>query len=222
MDDDSIPATIIEGRCAHKTSNALQISFHDGPDEPFAVGVQGAGDGRGKKLGILFGFKNGGTGNHIVTYRDGSQLGVSSRDLAPTVLTRDGAEIATVARGANSTATGPDGAAILSFLPDPVEPVTPDLFRLVVAAPAGEHIGRLDIVRRLDGWTMSRAIEAAWAEYVWWDHAGRALPLPFLGTRVVVDRAVTTIERDVLVAAYLDIAIGLRPYMDEMASPRHA
>ena len=96
MSGDAPLPTIFEGRCVHKASNALQITFHDGPDEPFAVGVQGAGDSRGKRLGILFGFKNGGPGNHLVTYRDGSVLGVSSRDLAPTVLTRDGVEIATV------------------------------------------------------------------------------------------------------------------------------
>ncbi len=84
----------------HKTSDALQITFHDGPGDPLAVGVQGAGDTRGKKLGILFGFKNGGTGNHVLTFRDGTVIGVGSRSGAPTEISRaDGSEIATVIRG---------------------------------------------------------------------------------------------------------------------------
>ena len=222
MSGDAPLPTIFEGRCVHKASNALQITFHDGPDEPFAIGVQGAGDSRGKKLGILFGFKNGGPGNHLVTYRDGSVLGVSSRDLAPTVLTRDGVEIATVERDATSIARGPDGAVVLQFLPDPAEPVTLELFRLIVTSPAGEQIGRLDVIRRSEGWSTTRLLDVALTEYVWWDHAGRPLPIPFLGTRVVIDRPVADLERDVLVGACVDIAVGIRPYDHEMASPRPA
>lgn len=56
---------VIEGHVVHKKSNALKMSFQDGPGDPFAVGHQGAGDGKGAKLGVLFGFKNGGTGNQL-------------------------------------------------------------------------------------------------------------------------------------------------------------
>jgi hypothetical protein len=70
------------------------------PGDPLATGVQGAADGATGKLGILFGFRNGGTGNHVVTYQDGATLRIASRDRAPTVLSRlDGTEIATVHRG---------------------------------------------------------------------------------------------------------------------------
>ena len=100
MSTPSGPATVIEGRVVHKKSNALQITFHDGPGDPFAVGVQGQGDGKGKKLGVLFGFKNGGTGNHVLTFRDGPVIGVASRDGQPSVFTfADGRPVATVTRG---------------------------------------------------------------------------------------------------------------------------
>jgi hypothetical protein len=58
MSDVPAESTIIEGHVVHQKSNALQITFRDGTGDPFAVGVQGAGDGKGKRLGVLFGFKN--------------------------------------------------------------------------------------------------------------------------------------------------------------------
>ncbi|MCW2647500.1 MAG: hypothetical protein JWP07_3609 [Pseudonocardiales bacterium] len=58
MSDVPAESTIIEGHVVHTKSNALQITFRDGTGDPFAVGVQGAGDGKGKRLGVLFGFKN--------------------------------------------------------------------------------------------------------------------------------------------------------------------
>src|ERR1700726_3478569 len=99
------PPTIIEGRVVHKTSNALQITFHDGPGDPLGVGVQGADDGKGKKFGTLLGFKNGGAGNHRLTYGDGEIVRVASKERAPTVLSRgDGTHFATIDRGATSSA----------------------------------------------------------------------------------------------------------------------
>jgi hypothetical protein len=48
---------IIEGRVVRKTSNALQMTFLDGPDgEPMAVAVQGGADSKASKFGVLLGF----------------------------------------------------------------------------------------------------------------------------------------------------------------------
>jgi hypothetical protein len=218
MSDVPAQSTIIEGHVVHKTSNALQITFRDGTGDPFAVGVQGAGDGKGKKLGVLFGFKNGGTGNHVLTYTDGTALGIASREGAPSVFTRtaDGAEVATVQRGATSRAVRAGGGALFQFAADPDEAKTPDLFRIVVTTPSGERVGRLDVIRRAGGWTIARAIDAAWDTYIWWDHAGRALPIPILGTRLTLTHPVSGVERDVLLGACVDLAVGLRPYIAEM------
>jgi hypothetical protein len=211
------PITLIRGQVVHKTSNALKITFADGPGDPLAIGVQGGNDGRGKKLATLFGFKNGGTGNHVLTYADGSTIQVASRDSAPTVLTRaDGTEVATIHRGAESSAVRAGGGQVLTFGPDPDEAETPDLYRMVVADAAGEQLGQLDIVRKVGGWTLARAIDEAWNTYVWWDQAGQALPIPILGTRFLGRRALTAEQREILLAACIDIAIGLRPYIDAM------
>ena len=56
------PLTLIQGRVVHKASNALKITFAEGPDGTVATGVQGAGDGRGKKLRDAVRVKNGGAG----------------------------------------------------------------------------------------------------------------------------------------------------------------
>src|SRR3954447_25439211 len=209
--------TIIEARVVHKTSNALKMNFTDGPGEPFAVGVQGVGDSRAKKFGTLLGFNNGGTGKHQVTYRDGSVLGVTSREQQPTLLTTgDGTALATVNRGATSTAVLPDGTPVLEFVAHPTEAMSPELFRLIVLEPAGAQVGTIDVIRRDTGWNLGRVADAAWNEYIWWDRAGRALPIPVLGTRLVLDRPVTDVERSIVIGACTDLAIGLRPYIAEM------
>jgi hypothetical protein len=42
------------------------------------------------------------------------------------------------------------------------------------------------------------------------------MPVPVLGTRLTLERPPTDIERDVLLGACVDLAIGLRPYISVM------
>ncbi len=91
----------------------------DGGEEPFATALQSGADGAGKKLGILFGFKNGSAGAHVVTYADGPTLTVPTVDGEPTLVTRGDTAVATITRGETTTATGPDGQVVLEFLPGP-------------------------------------------------------------------------------------------------------
>jgi hypothetical protein len=208
---------VIEARVVHKASNALKMTFTDGPGDPFATGLQGAGDGRGKKLGVLFGFKNGGAGNHRVTHTDGAVLNVASKDAAPTVFTdAAGAELATVHRGESSRAVLPGGGEVVRFDPDPEEAKSPDVFRMVARTPSGDRLASVHIIRRAGGWSLGRALDGVLNEAFWWDRAGQPLPVPILGARVYLDREPTPTERTVLVGACVDIAIGLRPYIKEM------
>jgi hypothetical protein len=201
----------------HKANNALRMTFPDGPGDPCAVGVQGGGDGKGKKLAILFGFANGGSGNHVLTWSDGSELRIASREQQPTILTRgDGSALATVERGDLSVARSPDGSALLAFAPDPVEDRTPDLFRMVVTAGDGGAVGTLNVIRKVPGWALSRAVADAATFAIWWDHAGQPLPVPMLGTCLTAVRPLSPVEREVLVCACVDLAIGLRPYIASM------
>jgi hypothetical protein len=60
-------------------------------------------------------------------------------------------------------------------------------------------------------------LESAWNEYVWWGRAGQPLPVPILGVRLALQRPVEGVERDVLLCASVDMAIGLRPYTSAMS-----
>jgi hypothetical protein len=210
------PVALIEGRVVHKANNALKITFRNGPDEPFAVGVQGAGDGAGAKAAILFGFKNGGPGRHVLTFTDGAVVGVHSRERQPTILTRGPAELATVERGRTSTARAVGGTPILTFAPAAEDAKTPDVFRLVVTDPRGQLVAHFDVIRRVGGWSLMKAIDAVDDMYIWWDQAGQPMKTPLLGTRLALARQLSLVERDVLLGACVDITLGLRPYVKEM------
>jgi len=212
---------VIDGRISRKTSNGLRLTFHEGDGDPLATAVQSGGDGKGAKLGVLFGFKNGGPGRHSLTFADGRALIVQSREQKPTLITAGDTEIAVVnrvAKGAErSSAVAANGAEIVHFTSDPVEARTPELFRIVVTDAAGGDLARLHVIRKADGWkSLSDVLDSAWNTYVWWDRAGAPLPVQVLGTRLILLRPPTPLERDVLLAACVDLAIGLRPYIPEM------
>jgi hypothetical protein len=208
---------MIEGRVVHKASNALRITFRSGPGNPLAVGVQGSGNGRCATLAILLGFRAAGAGRHRITYADGSVVWVDSRDDASTVLRRgDGTAIGHILRADTTTAVAATGGTVCHFVPHPDEPRTPDLFRLLVLDRMGNEIGYLDVIRTAGGWTRRHLAHNLWDACIWWDRAGRPLPVPILGTRLAMARPLDRVERDMLLGACVDIALGLRPYVTVM------
>lgn len=217
MPEQSGTELMIEGRVVHTTSNALSISFQDGPGNPFAVAVQGGCDGRAKKFGIAIGIKSGGPGTHVLTYDDGSALRIESKAAVPSVFRGgDGTPLAVVQRAATSVAIGADGQPVLEFGPSPEAPNTPELFRIVVTAPDGAQVARLDIIRKAVGWSMGPALSPAGDLYLWWDQSDQPRRDPILGIRLHLVRPISVLERDVLLGACVDMAIGLRPYIDAM------
>jgi hypothetical protein len=88
---------------------------------------------------------------------------------------------------------------------------------MIVVRPSGEQIGRLDIIRTVAGWTVKRAYDALEDVSLWWDRAGQPLKVPLLGTRITLRSEITPLERDTLLGASVDVAIGLRPYIAAMS-----
>ncbi len=210
---------MIEGRVAPGLggSKALHITFSAGPDEPVAVGVQGAGNGLGARAAILFGFQNVGVGRHLLTYTDGSVVWVDSHRDAPTVVSRaDGGAVGKIVRAETSTVVGATAGTLFHFVPDPEHRDTAALFHLLVLDRMGEEAGRLDVVREVEGWSAGRLANGAGDTFLWWDRTGTALRVPILGTRLVTAHVLDRVERDVLLAACVDIALGLRPYVTAM------
>jgi hypothetical protein len=206
--------SVIDAPVGRKLNNALTMKFSEGEGDPFATALQSGGDGAGKKLGILFGFKNGSAGAHVVTYADGSTLTVPTVDGEPTLVARGDTTVATITRGETTTATGPDGQVVLSFLPDPAEPVTSARDRLRLTDASGRPVATMDVIKPGGGYTTGDLVEAA--DFVlggFQSQTGGALPMHRLGVRTVLYRALTPLERDVVVAASVELGISIRPYV---------
>ena len=203
--------SMLEGRISRKKSNALTMTFIDGSPEPVGLAVQGGGgDGFGRKMGVLFGFKNGGTGVHLYTPASGPALRIESRDKEPSLLTReDGSAVAQVDRSEGGLATDASGAPILRWIDHPEDAKTLEAFRLSVLRPNGEAVADLRLIRTVAGWSLGRAVMD---DMIWFGRAGQALPIPFLGTSVRILSPLTPAEHEVLIASCIDMAIGLRPY----------
>lgn len=214
MTDGNPPQRVIEGRLARKVSNALTLTFRDGPGEPLGIAQQCAADGVGRKLGVLFGFKNGGSGTHLYTPRVGEPMRVETRDREPTLLTRsDGSPLGTIERGETCIGRDVSGAEVLRWTANP-DGETPEAYRLLVSAPNDELVAHLNVIRTVRGWSLGQdLIETT----IWWGQAGQSLPLPLLGTSATIVRPLTPAEERMLMASCIDLAIGLRGYGRTMA-----
>jgi hypothetical protein len=215
------PVAIIDGACGRKLNNALTMRFlRNGTGEPFATALQSGGDGVGKKLGILFGFKNGATGTHVLTYADGTTLDVPVMDVDPTQVTRgDGTVVCTITRGETTTISAPDGTTVLAFLPDPVEPEASSHFRIRIEDGTGAHVATMDVIRQAEYGDLGigdvlEAVDFVAGGFV--SDTGGSLPLPLLGTRIAQFRELAPLEQDALLAACVEIGIGVRPYVAAM------
>lgn len=219
MTEPLTPVAVIDGHSGRRLNNALTITFTDGGPLPFAKAQQGAGDSFGGKLGILFGFRNGSVGNNELTFSDGTKLFIRTRDSQPTPVTRaGGAAVATITRGETSAASLPDASPLLTFLPHPTEAKLDSMYRMIVVDPQGGQVASLDVIRTNEGWDISAEDVL---DFVLGDFGGStnsSLPIPFRGTRLVVYRALSETERDVLLAACCEIALSARPYTTAMGS----
>lgn len=199
-------------------SNALTMTFDDGPEEPLAVGRQSGGDGLGAKLGILFGFKNSGRGTHSVKTRTGSMLTVASTVEDVTVIKRGSRAVARVDRGSTSTVFVADGAILYRIVADPAGGRTPDAFRLWIQNAGGVEVGKLDVILQSTGWalTFGGVLNVALNLDYFVNRTGAALPFPTLGTRLLMHAPPREGELEILLAVCVDLAIGLRVYVADM------
>jgi hypothetical protein len=206
--------TAVEARLGRRTSNALELVFRDGPEEPLATAVQGAGDSKKGKLGALLGFKNGGVGTHSLVASDGRGLWVESVSGAPTVVRSDErAIVGKLERGdEQSFARDADGVPRITVTGDPAGVHSLDAFRLLLHDDGGRPLGRLGIARTQAAWSLFRDVES---EFIWWGKAA-PLKLPLLGASVALDAPVDDVTSDLLAAICVDICIGLRPYVADM------
>lgn len=207
---------MIEGRIGRDApAGAWRLAFRCGPDHPVAVAVRTPDPG-GSRLGALFGRRHSLGPRHSLTYADGAVVLVEPRGGDATVLRRGtGAPIGTILHGTSSTAAAATGGTLCHFVPHPTVPRRPDLFHLLVLDQSGNEFGRIQVIRTVAGWSPHH-VDELWDTHLWWDRGGEDLPLPILGTRLVVERRVDQDELDALLGACVDMALGLRPYIAAM------
>lgn len=205
---------MLEGRVVCEAPGAVTMVFRCGPGEPLAVAARS--EGGGARSSILLGHKNS---RYRIGYSDGGVVRAEPTDETTLALRRgDGGAIGTIVRGETATAIAATGGTLFHFLPDPGEACSRDLFRLVVLDRMGAEFGRIDVIREASGWASHRLADSLGDTYLWWDRTGQSQPVPILGTRVVAEHPLDRIERDVLLAACADMALGLRPYIAQMRS----
>lgn len=208
---------VVDGRVGRRASNALFIDF-SAAGAAVATAQQGAAEGLGGKAAMLFGFKNGGSGRHLLTYPNGATLVVESREQEPTLVSRgDGAAVAVIERGPDcSVAREANGAPVLQVSPHPEGGITPDLFRALVTAPDASTLGHLHVIRTSGGWDIRLVdvLDVLTGGHL--EHTASSLPIPLLGTRLTLVAPTTPVQREVLLAVCVDVALGLRPYFRAM------
>lgn len=198
--------TVVDARVGRKLDNALTLTYRSGPGEPFATATQGGG-----RLGILLGFKNGGSGTHLVEGSAGAgMLRVEClRDRPTVVSTGEGHPVGAIARGEGADLVDPSGSTLARLIDDPGGHRGVDAFVLAVVDPAGARLGTFSIVRTLGAYSLlNDVIETS----IWWDRAGQPLKAPLLGAVISLKAPVSGPIGDLLVAACADVCLGLRGY----------
>ena len=204
----------VRGDVGRKLNNSLTMQFTTGPNEVVADAVQSGGDGTGRKIGVLFGFINGGTGTHELTGADGTIIRVQSREMKSTLFTSGaGAPIGEAERGDETAVCDAQGATVFRVVAHPDDAKSADAFRASLVDGSGTRFGSLDIVRRPAGWSVGRDLVD---DVLWFGRAGQSLKIPLLGTNLEFERPPSSAEGNFALAVCVDLAIGLRPYIAAM------
>jgi len=204
----------VRGSAGRKVSNALTLDFAVDADTTVATSQQGGGDGTGRKLGVLFGFKNGGVGQHSLVGANGVSLIVETREVEPALVrTETGEELGQLERAETSTARAADGSVVFTVVPAEDGAKHHEVFKLQLVDAAGARLATLEIIRTAAGWSLGRELTE---DLIWFGHAGQPLKIPFLGSLLTFDRDPTPIEGDLALAVCVDIVIGIRPHVSEM------
>jgi len=205
----------VQARLGRRTSNALELVFRAGPGDPLAVAHQNGGGGVGAKFGTLLGFKNGGLGTHSLVAGDGDpRLLVATAKGPKTVVTSgDGSPFGVIERADDATTLrGPGDRVLATVVGDPAGVKTLEAFQLMVNGPAGSPLGKLQVARTIAGWSL---VDDIIDTTIWWGKAA-PLQLPVLGASLQLDAEVDADLGDMLVAACVDLCIGLRAYVAGM------
>ncbi len=195
---------MVEGRVVRVASSPARVLFRTGPGQLLAVGERGA-------PGALPWRRR--SARHRINVSDGTTVLLDVRTGGPTVVTRgDGVPVGALLHGTSMTAYAEPGGTVCHVVRCAAEPGTEDTARLSILDPGGHEFGRIEVVRTPAGWARGRTVDEAGHTYVWWDRGGSALDVPVLGTRLVINRDLDRVEREILLAVCTEIAVDPRSF----------
>jgi nitroreductase len=202
-----VTAYALDGKASRKKNNALAMEFVDGAK--VASAVQSGADGRGRRVAILMGFRNGGPGRHAITYVDGREHVVEVDEGALVrVMDGTGQPVATITAGTPSEYRSADGATVLLIEPDgePSRGKVP----MLVRRPDGPLVAQVVDVRTNTEWKVRDSLRAAGDLYLLLTASGAgSLPMKRFGTQISAEAAPSPGERDALIAISVAICIGM-------------
>ncbi|MBF6329392.1 hypothetical protein [Nocardia transvalensis] len=215
MPDPWSGSMMIEGRVVREVSEPPRIVFRSGPGDPIAVAAREVPGATPRRRPIRLGRSASRGHAHVITYADGYRVRLEpDRDGSTVLKSRDGTRIGLIMVTDTATAISITGGTLCHFVPHPDECRTTDSFRLLVLDQCGAEMGRLSLIRAAEGW--GRRGDDPADTHLWWDRTGEPLSVPILGARLAVERRIDRDERDALLAACVDMVLGLRPYITEL------
>ncbi|RDI48975.1 hypothetical protein [Nocardia mexicana] len=189
-------STTIEGRVEYAAADAPKVTFRTGAGELLAVAEHRTEAGVRGRLANLLGSARV---RCRISCSDGSTVWIESKDAAWTRVHRgDGVSVGAILHAETATAVASTGGTLFHFVPDPAPSPVPESSRLLLLDQSGGEVGCLELAHATDA-------------------APDANRLAISGIRVSVPHRVDRVERDILLAACVDMTLGSRSYF---AGPR--
>jgi hypothetical protein len=200
--------TVVDSRTGRKLNNANTLEFKTAENQTLALAVQ-----RGS-IGVLFGFRNGGSGAFTIT-GSGGELHVDCRAARTTVTDAAGAAIGTIEPQPGGAAfKGADGTTLARLAGQPSDQRLAPSYSYGLTDASGGDLGTITLLRSPDSVSLLNEIDE---QYLWRDRAGQPLKAPTFGTQLALRHPVDGPLGDLLLATCVDVALGAHGYVTEGA-----
>ncbi|WP_280264399.1 hypothetical protein [Nocardia wallacei] len=183
-------STTIESRVEYAAEGGPTVTFRTGAGELLAVAERGTEAGVRGRVAGLFGPARV---RCRISCADGSTIWIESKDAAWTRVHRGaGGAVGGILHADTATAVASTGGTLFHFVPDPAPSPVPDSSCLLLLDQSGAEVGRLDLSHTTGAESANR--------------------LAISGIRVSAPHRLDRVERDILLAACVDMTLGARPY----------
>jgi hypothetical protein len=197
-----------DGRLPASTSrelnNSLTLTFKTSAQDTLATAVQKG------SAGVLFGFKNGGSGRYVIS-GDGGEVIV---DCSPkrTTAARGGEALGWIepSDGGDGAIRRADGTIVANVAGQPAERRREPAWTHGLTDGKGAALGTLTWFRT--GATFD-AIGELMDMSIWWDRAGAPLKVPSLGAHLSLEHSVADDVGDLLLATCVDLSLGSHSFV---------